>query len=314
MKIQKLNVAGANKGNPTDLDPEQEAAISGVDGSAGKADDNALLLPKTGQQVTQNAGAYYITGQDSSLPNANFSTMAVGAAPTLKPNPLSSETGEMTYLDPNPVNDFAAVMSLNQNSNNVRKAGVSQGAMPRIPDDTTCSTFHVGADMSTIEGTAVINLVTSRKQRLSKQKESLKTIGGISLVAGNATDSLNAIVLDEPLREYLNSMAEIVQKLADSVHVFAKHQFDLNSVVAKHGHPDLLNMIVSLSAQMGLTAIANGSTLKNKDVFKEAMKANENILKVLADCETHRENVDLANNKHLARHDRPIESQHNKST
>jgi hypothetical protein len=315
VRAYKTTVALQNKGNKTELDRDQQAAISGVSGSAGKADIPVRIAEAPDQTVFQNLNSLHVTGQSGPHPDANFQTLGVGPVSYLtERNPKDPETGEETAVSPNSFNDYAASINIHQNAN-LANVGISQGTRPRIDQETTESSVHISADNTAIEGTANICLVTSRKSVLSKQgNEALNTIGGISLTAGNATNALQAIVKDVPLRDYLNKLSETVQKLADSLHVFAKHQYDLNIELAKHGHPDLLNMICSLSAQQGLKSISNGKTLKNKEVFNTGMKTCENLLKVMSDCEVHRQNVDTYNNAHLAGHGAYIGSQHNKTT
>ena len=89
------------------------------------------------------------------------------------------------------------------------------------------------------------------------------SITGIELIAGNDSAGLQPMVKGDNLVDGLVDLADRVFKIAETLEHFIKQQADFNTALAKHSHPDPLNILFGLVAGGSPTAVTGGKTLED---------------------------------------------------
>ena len=89
------------------------------------------------------------------------------------------------------------------------------------------------------------------------------SITGIELIAGNDSAGLQPMVKGDNLIDGLVDLADRVFKIAETLEHFIKQQADFNTALAKHTHPDPLNILFGLVAGGSPIAVTGGKTLED---------------------------------------------------
>lgn len=312
-QYKTLAVVDQDKKNSLGLDVDQQAAVSGVKGSVGKADVVVEIQKKTGQEIKQNSNVVVISGPHNDTPYSDATTTGVGLASSWgKKHYVDPETNETLKFNPNIYNDFASSTTVATLINPVQEAGVSAGT---LSSDTEMACIYTTTDRHITEGTAGIKMITGRKQMNAKGGE-ITTISGVEMIAGNDSKDIQAMVKAGNLKQAMLELCTLIQKISDSIHLFAKHQNDFNNALKDHVHPDALAMLVGLVAQSSPTAITDGCVIKSPEVVMEGTKTTMMISEfTLPDMETHRTNIDNLKGKFLGGSEQSdIGSQHHKLT
>ena len=166
------------------------------------------------------------------------------------------------------------------------------------------------------EGTAAIAIKSTNLRFISRNSIKLITrtdpsnenlapldasINGIELIAGNDDSGLQPIVKGTNLVKGLTDLADRVFKVAETLEHFIKQQADFNSALAKHTHPDPINILFGLVTSQSPTAVTGGKTLEDIETkIQGQLTTSFMVNSMLPDIQKHKLNLTNFKNQYLS--------------
>lgn len=126
------------------------------------------------------------------------------------------------------------------------------------------------------------------------------SISGIEIIAGNDDEDLQPMVKGQSLVDALEDLTDQIFEIVETLEHFLKQQADFNQVLAKHTHPDALNMLVGLFTG-GPTSISKGRTLEDPETKLQGTKTNGFIVEnMMLSVLYHKTNIELFKKQFLS--------------
>ena len=120
------------------------------------------------------------------------------------------------------------------------------------------------------------------------------SINGIEIIAGNDDEDLQPMVKGQSLVDALEDLTDQIFEIVETLEHFLKQQADFNEVLAKHTHPDALNMLFGLIAAGGPKAISKGRSLEDPETKLQGTKTTGFIVEqMLLSTLYHKTNIEL---------------------
>ena len=137
-----------------------------------------------------------------------------------------------------------------------------------------------------------IKLITRTDVNNENNAPISNSINGIELIAGNDDSKLQPIVKGDFLVDGLTDLANRVFKIAETLEHFLKQQADFNTALAKHTHPDPLNILFGIVAGGSPTAVTGGKTLEDIETkIQGELTTAFMVGSMLPDVQKHKLNI-----------------------
>tara|TARA_R110002020_G_scaffold78506_1_gene197391 strand:- start:2338 stop:3315 length:978 start_codon:yes stop_codon:yes gene_type:complete len=180
--------------------------------------------------------------------------VVVGRMSCLTPKSQTAE-GATISIDPDFKNDAARIY-ISQKTDVDENFNISD--IPRVPDSTARSAIALKADDVRLLARETIKLCTAMDP-LNSQNGSIKSVGGIYLIAGPAVeegDEVQSIAKGEATSVAIGAVLTELENLKQAFDGFLEKQMEFNSYVANHTHispfyakPTLPSKILQWSGQ-----------------------------------------------------------------
>ena len=127
------------------------------------------------------------------------------------------------------------------------------------------------------------------------------SINGVEIIAGNDDSDLQPMVKGDSLVDALQDLTDQLFEIVETLEHFLKQQGDFNEVLAKHTHPDAVNMLFGLIAGGSPKALTKGRSLEDPETKLQGMKTTGFIVEnMLTSVTYHKTNIELFKKQFLS--------------
>tara|TARA_R100000426_G_scaffold58175_2_gene41348 strand:+ start:675 stop:1649 length:975 start_codon:yes stop_codon:yes gene_type:complete len=274
------NASGLTAGQLVDQDLTAGDNVTQVSSDSekkfGKGGTNITIGPDQPAEI--GTGAPAAEGEQSMR-------ITVGASKGLKVKSPESADGVALQANKNPNLDATTIYASSGGSSARENFGLSAGAAGKTKG------AHVAIKSTDVAIAARNSIVlTTRTDTHNENGQPVAaSINGIELMAGNDDSDLQPIVKGSNLVDAMTDMAKQIQALIDTVEIIRKQVADVNTAAAKHTHPDIINMVISMFAaaldedpRKVLKKLTGGSTLVSPSLQKQCQLSNKWMNEVVA--------------------------------
>ena len=146
-----------------------------------------------------------------------------------------------------------------------------------------------------------IKLITRTDVNNENNAPISNSINVIELIAGNDDSKLQPMVKGDFLVDGLTDLANRVFKIAETLEHFIKQQADFNAALAKHTHPDPINILFGLIAGGRPLAVTDGKTLEDIETkIQGELTTAFMVGSMLPDIQKHKLNISNFKNQYLS--------------
>lgn len=266
---QKANISFAN--NAIILKDKSEEIFTGP--------DNTLI------SLGRDRPAEIGTGKQYDLAGAIY--ICAGASQGIKNKTPTNNFGQTQKANRN-FNLDASSIYMTAKGDIDRYYGLAPGGMGNATDSAAIAIKSTNLRFVARSGIKLVTGTDLTNENLSK----MGSFVGVELIAGNDSSDMQPIVKGKNLVKAFNELTFRIEKIIATMEYFATVQSKFDKTLAKHTHPDMLNMLIGLVVAGDVDILTDGRSLLDEETDVVGSFTSGAIDEtVMKHCSTHRQKL-----------------------